>query len=181
MNLTKVRLVSILTLVCVIGAIPAVAKNKPHEATPSQIVGHLTFEGKTPLDIALDTTPGGKRYLYVENSKGQGVSVIDVSEPAHPRSLKTITWPGDAQLGQLDFLGDVALGDASEVASPVDAKDFVVYDLSNPTEPRVAQRFTGVRRTIIDKDGFVYLLNGTGLWILSTTPVQEPNPSLYGG
>jgi len=181
MKLTKVWLVAILALVSVISAIPAVAKNKPHDGTPSQIVAHLTFDGKTPLDIALDTTPGGKRYLYVQNSEGRGVSVIDVSEPSRPKSLKTITWLGDAQLSRLDFLGDVALGDASEAASPVDARDFVVYDLSNPIEPRVAQRFTGVRRTIIDKDGFVYLLNGTGLWILSTAPVPEPDPSLYGG
>lgn len=181
MKLSKVRLVTILTLVSVIGAIPAVARSKPHDGTPSQIVGHLTFDGKTPIDIALDTTPSGKRYPYVQNSKDQGVSVIDVSEPAHPKSLETITWPGEAQLSQLDFLGDVALGDASDVASPADGKDFVVYDLSNPTQPRVAQRFSGVKRTIIDRDGFVYLLNDTGLWILSTAPTPEPNPSLYGG
>ena len=96
--------------------------------------------------------------------------------------LDTINWPGDVQLGQLNFLDDVAAGAAlPQVGDSRAGREFVVWDLSHPTEPKAVQRFTGVKRAIIDHDGFVYVLSDAGLWVLATKPAQEPDPSLYGG
>jgi hypothetical protein len=64
----------------------------------------------------------------------------------------------------------LAIISASEVFpmhSITSTDDLVLWDLSNPTAPRVVQKFSGVIKWLQDERNFIYVLNGDGLWVVS--------------
>jgi hypothetical protein len=60
------------------------------------------------------------------------------------------------------FIGVVPTSHASN-------DDLVLWDLSNPSTPRVVQKFSGVVKWLQDERNFIYVLNGEGLWVISNT------------
>jgi hypothetical protein len=50
--------------------------------------------------------------------------------------------------------------------------DLVFWDLTNPTAPRVVQKFSGVVKWFQDERNFIYVLNKDGLWVISQ-PEEE--------
>jgi hypothetical protein len=103
-------------------------------------------------------------------SKDQGISIIDISKPAHPKVVGVISWPGPAVSISMNMTGDLAIiaedGSLPERRSASD-HDLVFWDLSNPVAPRVAQKFSGVVKWLQDERNFIYVLNGEGLWVVS--------------
>jgi LVIVD repeat-containing protein len=129
---------------------------------------------------------GDKRYLYVQHSKDEGISVIDVSEPAKAKVIRVIPWPDPAVSSHMNVTGDLALITENEgfpVHAATSKDDLVLWDLSNPTAPQVVRKFSGVVRFLLDNRNFIYVLNSEGLWVISM-PDREPeqvDTSSYGG
>lgn len=100
-----------LTLLLITAAVAVGAEAQGRQRSPAdaQIVGHVSFGETTLADMAL-TTAGGRRYLYVQHSKDEDLSIVEVTNPSQPKLLATVFWPDGAQLGQLTFLGDYAIG-----------------------------------------------------------------------
>jgi len=53
----------------------------------AQVVAHISFAGLSVVDMAMQKKVNDKYYLYVQHSKDQGISIIDISKPAQPRAV----------------------------------------------------------------------------------------------
>ncbi len=153
----------------------------------SQVVAHISFSGLSAVDMAMQRKVNDKYYLYVEHSRDQGISIIDISKPTQPKAVGVIPWPDPALSGRMSLTGGVAIISESEVLpmrGSTSTDDLVLWDLSNPAAPRVVQKFLGVVKWLQDERNFIYVLNGDGLWVVSEPADRQPEqtePSLpYG-
>jgi hypothetical protein len=159
-------------------------KQNEHEA---RIVAHISFSGLSAVDMAMHIKANDKYYLYVQHSKDEGVSIVDVSRPAQSKSLGVISWPDPAVSSKMVVTGDLAIISESEtLPTPVrrSSDQLVLWDLSNPASPRVVQTFTGVIKWLQDDRNFIYVLNGEGLWVVSEPAdirSEETGSTAYGG
>jgi hypothetical protein len=180
--------VALLAMVLVVALGGAAAKeHKPKaSATGSQVVAHIAFSGLSTVDMSMPEQVGDKHYLYVQHSKDEGISVIDITEPARPKVVRVIPWPDPAVSSRMNVTGNLALITEREVppANAATSKDdLVLWDLSNPVAPQVVKKFSGVVRFLLDNHNFVYVLNSEGLWVIST-PDHQPeqvDTTAYGG
>jgi hypothetical protein len=154
----------------------------------AQVVAHIPFAGLSAVDMAMQKKVNDKYYLYVQHSKDQGISIIDISKPAQPRAVGVIPWPDPALSSRMNVTGDLAIIAESGVlpmSSSTSSDDLVLWDLSNPVAPRVVQKFSGVVKWLQDERNFIYVLNGDGLWVVSKPADRQPEQSEssngYGG
>jgi len=152
------------------------------------VVAHISFAGLSGVDMAMQRKVNDKYYLYVQHSKDQGISIIDVSKPAQAKAVGVIPWPDPAASSRMSVTGDLAII-AETVILPMRSStsndDLVLWDLSNPSAPRVVQKFSGVVKWLQDERNFIYVLNGEGLWVVSKPadrqPEQTESSTSYGG
>jgi hypothetical protein len=168
------------------------ASAKDHKAkgsdTQARVVAHISFTGLSLVDMAMQKKVNDKYYLYVQHSKDQGISIIDISQPAQPKTVGVTPWPDPAVSSRMNVTGNLAIIAETEVL-PVQSRtsgdDLVLWDLSNPAAPRVVQKFSGVVKWIQDERDFIYVLNGDGLWVVSKPAdrqrEQTESSSSYGG
>jgi hypothetical protein len=154
----------------------------------AQVVAHLSFTGSSAVDMAMQKKVNDKYYLYVQLSRDQGISIIDISKPTQPKAVGVIPWSDAAVSGRMHLTGDLAIIAESDVLPVGDGRldhELVVWDLSNPASPRVVQKFSGVVKWLQDERDFVYVLNREGLWVVSepadSHAKQTESTSTYGG
>ena len=172
--------VVLLTIVLLVSLRTVAAKEHKMKAAENEahVVAHISFGDLSAVDMAMQRKVNDKYYLYVEHSKDQGISIIDVSKPAQAKALGVISWPDPATSSTMNVTGNLAIIAESEslamhgIASSKD--DLVLWDLSNPAAPRVVQRFTGVVKWLQDERDFIYVLNGDGLWVVSEPVDRQP-------
>ena len=166
------------------------ASAKNHKVTTSDshadVVAHISFPGLSAVDMAMQKKVNDKYYLYVQHSKDEGISIIDISKPAQPKAVGVIPWPDPAVSGRMNVTGDLAIiaGTADRpMRSNTSNDDLVLWDLSNPAAPRVVQTFSGVVKWLQDERNFIYVLNGDGLWVVSKPADRQPEQmeSSYSG
>jgi hypothetical protein len=171
------NILAILTIALVVTVSSASAKgHKPNgSVAASQVVAHISFSGLSAVDMAMQKKVNDKYYLYVQHSKDQGISIIDISNPAQPKAVGIIPWPDPAVWSRMNLTGDLAIIAESEVLPTRNPSndDLVLWDLSNPAVPRVVQKFSGVVKWLQDERNFIYVLNGEGLWVVSK-PAESP-------
>jgi hypothetical protein len=160
------------------------ASAKDHKVkTPdnqAHVVAHISFSGLSAVDMAMQRKVNDKYYLYVQHSKDQGISIIDVSKPTQPKAVGVVPWPDPAVSSRMNLTGDLAIIAESEVVpmhSSASNDDLVLWDLSNPSAPRVVQKFSGVVKWLQDERDFIYVLNGDGLWVVSKPADRQPEPT----
>jgi hypothetical protein len=158
------------TLLLVSGG--ALAKDHKLRGSDNQahVVAHISFSGLSAVDMAMQRKVNDKYYLYVQHSKDQGISIIDISKPAQAKAVGVIPWPDPAASSRMSVTGDLAIIAESEgvpAHSSTSDDDLVLWDLSNPSAPRVVQKFSGVVKWLQDERDFFYVLNGEGLWVIS--------------
>ena len=143
----------------------------------SQVVAHVAFSGLSAVDMAMQRKVNDKYYLYVEHSRDQGISIIDISKPTQPKAVGVIPWPDPALSSRMSLTGAVAIiseREALPMHSRASTDDLVLWDLSNPAAPRVVQKFSGVVKWLQDERNFIYVLNGDGLWVVSEPADRQP-------
>ena len=183
------RVLALFTVALVVTVSAASAKeHKPKESgAGSQVVAHISFSGLSVVDMEMQRKVNDKYYLYVEHSKDQGLSIVDISKPTQPKVIGVIPWPDPALSGRMSLSGALAIVSESEVLpmhSRASTDDPVLWDLSNPAAPRVVQKFSGVVKWLQDERNFIYVLNGDGLWVVSEPADRQPeqaDPSLPFG
>jgi hypothetical protein len=186
-NLGSMTLALLVTVLLVTGG--ASAKERKAKASDSQarVVAHISFSGLSAVDMAMQKKVKDKYYLYVQHSKDQGVSIIDISKPDQPKAVGVVPWPDPAASSRMNVTGDLAIIAESDVQRRSSSNDdLILWDLSNPAVPRVVQKFEGVVRWFQDERNYVYVLNGEGLWVVSEPTdrqqQEESDPSSnYGG
>ena len=156
--------------------------NKPH------VVAHIQFDGMSEVDMTIQTRPGDKYYLYVQHSKGEGVSIIDISRPEKPKTIGVLHEGDAVGDGKMTLTGNLAIvSDGAATSShggEVSSRDVAMWDTSDPTSPRLVQKFSNVVKWLQDNRDFIYVLADDGLWIVSQPEDQllrSPDFSAYGG
>jgi hypothetical protein len=87
----------------------------------------------------------------------------------------------------MNLAGNVGIISGSEAfttRSDASRDDLVLWDLSNPTAPRLVQKFSGVVKWLQDERNFIYVLNGDGLWVVSEPAdrqSEQTESTTYGG
>jgi len=162
---------ALLAAVLVVSTAASAKDHKPKAINnQARVVAHIEFTGLSPVDMAMQRKLNDKYYLYVQHSKDQGISIIDITKPTQPKTVGVTPWPDPAQSSTMNVTGDLAI--IAENGIPVmrstnSNDDLVLWDLSNPASPRVVQKFSGVVKWLQDERDFIYVLNGEGLWIVS--------------
>jgi hypothetical protein len=180
--------VLLITVLLVSGAASAKDRKSKTSESQAQVVAHIPLAGLSAVDMAMQKKVNDKYYLYVEHSKDQGISIIDISKPTEPKVVGVTPWPDPALSSRMNVTGDLAIiaeTEAQPTRRNTSNDDLVVWDLSNPAAPRVVQKFAGVVKWFQDERDFIYVLNGEGLWVVSK-PVdhsseQTESSSSYGG
>jgi LVIVD repeat len=177
-----------IVLIVTVGSASATEHKPKGSGAESRVVAHISFSGLSAVDMAMQKKVNDKYYIYVEHSKDQGISIIDISNPAQPKALGVIPWPDSAMSNRMTLAGDLAIIAESEVLpmhSRTSDDDLVLWDLSNPAAPRVVQKFSGVVKWLQDERSFIYVLNGEGLWVISKPAdrrqEQTESSTGYGG
>jgi hypothetical protein len=187
-KLSSMALALLTTLLLVSGG--ALAKDHKPKGSDNQahVVAHISFSGLSAVDMAMQRKVNDKYYLYVQHSQDQGISIIDISKPAQAKAVGVIPWPDPAASSRMSVTGDLAIIAESEglpVHSSTSDDDLVLWDLSNPSAPRVVQKFSGVVKWLQDERNFIYVLNGEGLWVVSKPadrqPEQTESSTSFGG
>lgn len=172
-------------VVLVAGGASAKDRKSKESNNQAHIVGHISFEGLSSVDMAIQRRMNDTYYLYVQHAEDQGISVIDISKPTEPKAVGLIQWPDSVLSGRMNLTGDLAI--IAESGAPpmrnVTSNDLVLWDLSNPITPRVVQKFSGVAKWLQDDRDFVYILNGEGLWVVSKPSDRRESESSesFGG
>jgi hypothetical protein len=174
---TALALLAIVLVVTVSRA--SATEHKPKgSGAGGQVVAHISFSGLSAVDVVMQKKVNDQYYLYVQHSKDQGISIIDISKPTQPKVVGVIPWPDPAMSSMMTLTGDLAIIAESDVL-PMHGRtsddDLVLWDLSNPAAPRVVQRFSGVVKWLQDERNFIYVLNGEGLWIVSKPADRQPD------
>jgi len=162
---------ALLAAVLVVSTAASAKDHKPKASdNQARVVAHIEFTGLSPVDMAMQRKLNDKYYLYVQHSKDQGISIIDITKPAQPKTVGVTPWPDQAHSSTMNVTGDLAI--IAENGIPVmrstnSNDDLVLWDLSNPASPRVVQKFSGVVKWLQDERDFIYVLNGEGLWVVS--------------
>jgi hypothetical protein len=145
--------------------------------TESHVIAHISFSGLSAVDMAMQRKVNDKYYLYVEHTKDQGISIIDISKPTQPKAVAVIPWPDPDLSSRLSLTGNLAVIAETEILpmhTITSTDDLVLWDLSNPVAPRVVQKFSGVVKWLQDERHFIYVLNGDGLWVVSEPADRRP-------
>jgi len=171
---------AILTGLLLIASQASAKDHNPKTENVARVVAHIPMDGLSAFDMTLQKKANNKYYLYVQHAADQGISVIDVAKPTQPKLLGVNAWPDPSTSSRMNVAGGLAL--INETAVPAMRKastdDLVLWDMSNPTSPRVVQKFSGVVKWLEDERSFIYVLNNDGLWVISepiTQPAQEPD------
>ena len=132
------------------------------------VVSSVALTGKAigAIQIAGDA---GRRYVYLRDASKQSLTVVDVTDAAHPSIAKVMVMP-DATANETVGLvvGNAALM-ITEVPRPAaeSPKAVSIVDLSSAANPRVVRQFLGVTAMQVDEQrGLIYLVNDGGLQIL---------------
>ena len=182
--------VSLAVLIILLGSTINRASAKEHKpngsGTESRVIAHIPFSGLSAVDMAMQRRVNDEYYLYVQHAKNQGISIIDVTNPTQPKLVGVTPWPNPDVASRMNVTGDLAIVEENGIVPTQGAfnDDLVVWDLSNPSAPRVVQKFSGVVKWLQDERQFIYVLNGDGLWVVSNTDhdsEQTNSTNSYGG
>jgi hypothetical protein len=160
-------------------AVPgANAKHRPVKPAeqPALVIAHLPLGGASVNQMFL-REQGGIQYLYLGESSKDGLAIVDVTKANQPSIIKRIAWLNEGSTGKLQLVGDrLALAETPDTATAETVSrtgTLTLLDLSDPTNPRTIQSFSGVTSTLADDArNLVYITNNDGLWILKHQPDQ---------
>jgi hypothetical protein len=182
-NLSSMALALLSTVLLVSGGASAKERKAKGSDNQARVVAHISFSGLSLVDMTMLKKVGDKYYLYVQHSKDQGISIVDISKPDQPKAVAVVQWPDPAASSRMNLMGDLAIIAETDVQRRSSNDDAVLWDLSNPAAPRVVQKFEGVVKWLQDERDFIYVLNAEGLWVVSNPdnrPKQTQSSDDYG-
>ncbi len=96
-------------------------------------------------------------YAYVADLQ-KGVTVVDVSQPAHAKKVSWVTWDEN------EPMAEIVRGEGPIVCVGAGNHGLVVVDISDPQAPKVVSQYKsgeqGFGEGLCIRDGLVYLANG---------------------
>lgn len=183
LEISKRGLSILLSILCVC---LSAAQAKDHKATPSaaiKVVTSMAFDDNKPTDMSIQQV-GGKSYLYVQFANDAGVAVVDITRPDKPRVVSSMSSFSGANQFHIEGNAVTMSAEHGDVSSVANSGELALWDVSDPKNPRLVQRFTNVHRVLQDDRHYTYILNQDRLWVVKDKQTSTDNdkwdPSLYG-
>jgi hypothetical protein len=134
-----------------LGSAAASAKDRKPKGSDNQaqVVGHISFAGLSAVDMAMQKKENDKYYLHVQHSKGEGISIIDISKPTLPKAVAVIPWSDPAVSGGPNFGGIARLDTNGELDATFGGGGTLTVD-------------NNVTALLIDKNGDILAIEGAG-------------------
>lgn len=188
MRLSRLTALSFAGVAALLAVWPqAQARNKKPKARPQdaqdsiQVVGHIALANGSVRRF-VTTQHYSSYYLYAEHDGGKRLTLLDVSDTAHPTVLADMAYPsapgGQGTLLAVAGTAALVLEDSSpSPAAPATAapQTVLVMDFSDPHSPKIARSFFGVTAASRDeRRGLIFLANADGLWILRQGFADDP-------
>ena len=175
------RGLAILFLLLSVSLTAAHAKDrKPHASAAVKVIANISFDNKPAADMLLQQV-NGKPYLFVQLANAQGVVVVDISKPNQLKVVSSLSGLDASGESQLSIHGNAAALTATgpdSGSSSARKGELLLWDISEPDNPRVVERFSGVVRVLRDERNYTYVLNQEGLWVVydkQSQPAKEDN------
>jgi hypothetical protein len=146
-------------------------------AKPENVVAHIELSA-APVTQMLLVKKNHTEYLVLGLGSSSGVTLVDVSKPAQPRTIDTSAGIAGASATELKVVADtLAVFGTSGAESGASS------------EPKEIQSLSGKTAFLNDKaHGLIYVTNGDGLWIVKTKhradadqPFVDPDQNYLGG
>jgi len=165
----SVAVLAILACSLALATTPLAAQSPDANGQSAVIIAHLPLPGPSASQMLLQRQ-NGKLALYVDQGDRQGVAVVDISSPGHPKVINRAVWPGRTADGQVQIIGSgLAISEQAEGAlsrRPA-SQTLNILDITDPQHPQVLQTFTGVTSVLPDASrNLIFIANGDGLWIV---------------
>jgi hypothetical protein len=116
----------------------------------------------------------GKNLLYLENAAKHAVTVVDVTNAAHPIVEKDVAMP-DGFVGVETVAGDAALVVNRPGPALNGAESVAIVSFADSERHIVRRTFTNVTALAADAQrGLIYLVDQNGLKVLEKDPSPDP-------
>jgi hypothetical protein len=132
------------------------------------LISHLPLPETTVSNIVAASDPG-RQLLQLTDTTRRMLTVVDVTEPTHPKLLEHSQLPAEfANASMQNRIGDTALFTAADSdSSHGDSRSVTLVSFTDPSNPKTVQKFEGVTAVWSDRgQELIYLTNADGLWIL---------------
>jgi hypothetical protein len=131
--------------------------SKSASGSPANVVAHVQVSGG-PASRMLLVKKNGKKYLLLGLDSSARVAILDVSEPARPRTIDATAGISGAPAAELKVIADTLTLFGTSGA-----------ETASSSSPKEIRSLSGVTAFIKDKArGLIYVTNGDGLWIVKT-------------
>ena len=171
------RLATLFLLLCASSPAARAKDHKRHTSAAVKVIASMSFDKRPPADMMIQQV-NGKPYLFVQLANAQGVVVVDIGKPNKLKIVSSLSDPDATGVSQLSINGNAAVVTAvadSPGTQAASKGELILWDISEPGNPRVVQRFSGVVRVLRDERNYTYVLNQDGLWVICDKP-NQPAP-----
>ncbi len=93
-NLSSMALALLTTVLLVSGGASAKERKTKGSDNQAHVVAHISFRGLAVVDMTILKKVNDNYYLYVQHSKDQGISIVDISKPDEPKAVGVISVAG---------------------------------------------------------------------------------------
>ena len=108
-----------------------------------RVVSYTDVDGRPPFKLAIQEV-NGRWYLYMGHLWDRGWSIVDVTDPKKPETLKFIPGPENTWTIQMEVADDkmitaleqIAPGWGGDPSQPFD-EGFLIWDLADPVNPEL--------------------------------------------
>lgn len=136
------------------------------------VIAHVPATGKTVVQLTLGSHWEGN-YVYLGYAGGRQVTILDVTDPAAPRTAGQLTLPSQEAGGNLSTIVGTAALVASAPVTPA-IQTVTILNFADPAHPTVVRQFSGVTALLKDsRRGITYIANPEGLWVLRADPATD--------
>lgn len=131
-------------------------------------VGHCPMDGRG--DVMHIGLKDGYAYAGHLGEFGVGTSILDVSDPQHPRLVKQIGIPPHTHSHKVQIVGDTLVVNYEQYGrGGLGQPGLKIFDISRPTDPRevgfLPMIGRGVHRILYWEDPYVYLSGSDAGWL----------------
>jgi len=143
----------------------------------AKVIAHLPLSGGARQMFSQQV--GSGQFLYVQQSRRQEVTVIDITRPERPKVVNQVPLENLIMVSFGLAISETPENSATGGASLRDEnaenhrgsgviESVRVLDVSDPVHPRTVQNFNGVTSILQDSArNLFYVANGDGVWIVS--------------
>lgn len=150
---------------------------QPSSQDSIDVIGHLELPGSTTVNDIRTSTHWTQRFLELSDYQHRTLTVVDVTDPAHPKEVKQLALPAHSTRADAEAMtGNIALLTENVSQANKASESLSIVDFTDPSHPEVVRKFDNVSAFRKDVGGIIYVAGADGLWILKQ--IEAPDQKL---